>query len=88
MKIDPTWEGVAELVAAKVADRLRAAPPTVVPEWISEKDAARLLGISAFALADYRRRGCGPEHAVLGDGKLVRYRVEALRRWAEERIAK
>jgi excisionase family DNA binding protein len=79
--LDPVYEEHARLIAARVADLLREGS-AVVPEYVSQKDAAVLLGISKRTLENYRVRDVGgpPFHRI---GGLVRYKVADLRAWID-----
>jgi hypothetical protein len=57
---------------------------------LTERAAAAYLGLSADTLARYRLAGTGPRCAKYGRGKTapVRYRLEDLAAWYEERIYK
>ena len=80
--LDPLYEKHAELIAARVADILRDNRQSlVVPEYVDQNEAARLLGLSVRTLENFRYRdGCdGPTFSKIG--QLVRYRVADLRDW-------
>jgi hypothetical protein len=48
-------------------------------EFLEEEAAAVALGIESKTLADYRKTGVGPEHAVVG--RKILYSKEALLAW-------
>lgn len=51
--------------------------PNSTDQCLPERSAAALLGVSVALLRKWRRTGAGP--AYLRIGKLVRYRLSALR---------
>lgn len=60
-----------------------AAPAT--PALLTEKQAARFLGFSARTLQSWRFRGGGPRYVSVSP-RCVRYRLEDLRQWIEDRL--
>lgn len=54
---------------------------------VNEREAARLLSVSAAALRKWRADGNGPRWSRLGSGQhgAVRYRIEELHRFLTER---
>jgi helix-turn-helix protein len=54
----------------------------VLPQMLSEKQAARILSVSIAALRRWRREGRGPEFARLE--RCVRYNVKSIEGWLEE----
>jgi Helix-turn-helix domain len=50
--------------------------------WLTEKQAAEILGLSPNALRSLRRRGDAPVYIRLPNGA-IRYRPRALRNWIE-----
>lgn len=56
---------------------------TTDPDALLRDDAAaELLGFTTRALADWRRRGCGPRY-VRVSARAIRYRRRDLTEWAE-----
>lgn len=69
---------IAEKVAAKLSHRAAATKPASVPAqaYLSTKEAAQRLGMTAASLAGLRARGKGPPFVRVG--KLIRYRLTDL----------
>lgn len=61
----------------------KAAPSA--PEFMTARDAASYLGISAGWLAIMRCRGQGPAFHRLGKRMGIRYRLSTLEKWAAAR---
>jgi hypothetical protein len=55
------------------------------PLLLTEREAARLLGLSPRFLQQRRYRGDGPKF-VRASARTIRYRLEDLESWAEERL--
>lgn len=51
---------------------------STVPQLLTTKDAARLLGVSHRTLEDWRLKGGGPRYILVGR-RLVRYRISELK---------
>lgn len=49
-------------------------------EWVSDVEAARIIGVSAASLRRWRQRRMGPPYRKVG-GHLVRYRRSDLEHW-------
>jgi hypothetical protein len=79
MSIEPGWDSVAEIVAAKVADQLRENPPVVSP-WLPPEEAARYLNLSLKGLEGLRAKGKGPRYHKV-NYRIVRYHVRDLDAW-------
>lgn len=54
--------------------------------WLSEREAAALLGLGAGTVRRYRRAGIGPAWSRLGT-RLVRYRRADVISWARAQSA-
>jgi predicted DNA-binding transcriptional regulator AlpA len=50
---------------------------------LTTKEAARLLGLSHYALERYRWQGIGPPWVHPGGGRAVRYRYRDIMEWIE-----
>lgn len=57
--------------------------PLPVPKLLTQNQVAEALGVSQRTLEGWRYRGGGPE--FIRAGSRVRYSVEDLRAWIEER---
>jgi predicted DNA-binding transcriptional regulator AlpA len=55
------------------------------PLLLTEREAARLLGLSPRFLQQHRYRGDGPKF-VRASARTIRYRLEDLEQWAEQRL--
>jgi len=55
------------------------------PMLITEKEVARLMGLSVATLANYRKAEAGPPHIRLSDGprSRIRYHAEGVVEWIE-----
>ncbi|MFC2925266.1 MULTISPECIES: helix-turn-helix transcriptional regulator [Hyphobacterium] len=57
----------------------------MTPDFLlTPKQAARYLNLAEISLAKWRVDGTGPEYFKLG--RAVRYRVDSLDAWLEERL--
>lgn len=54
---------------------------SALPQLLSTKEAAKVLGISHRTLEDWRLKGGGPRFTTIG--RLVRYRVDDLVRFID-----
>lgn len=54
------------------------------PTLLNTKDAAHLLGFEPRTMEELRRKGSGPPFIRLSS-RSVRYRLDALEQWLEER---
>jgi predicted DNA-binding transcriptional regulator AlpA len=61
----------------------RVAPPSVVPQYITEEELSRMTTLSRTGLQAMRSRGEGPPYARLGH-RIV-YRLADVERWIEAR---
>lgn len=59
-------------------------PPGLEDRYVSDIEAARLLGLSKSYLKHLRGHGGGPRYAKIA-GRAVRYRVAELHAWAAEK---
>ena len=57
----------------------------VQQELVTERDAAKFLGVSQIFLRKRRHEGGGPAFVRIGS-RNVRYRVCDLQRWVDERL--
>ncbi len=78
--LDQSWNDLAAVVAARVADSLRDNPP-IIPEYLNSKQAATFTGFTPKALERMRQRGEGPRYSKVG--KSIRYALADLRAWIE-----
>jgi predicted DNA-binding transcriptional regulator AlpA len=53
--------------------------------YFTTKEAAKRLGLAVRTLEGFRCKGGGPRYCKIGK-RIVRYRIEDLDAWAEERI--
>lgn len=53
---------------------------------LTEKEAARLLGIGEATLLVWRRKGCGGPAYFKAGSRLIRYRRVDLDQWIESRM--
>jgi predicted DNA-binding transcriptional regulator AlpA len=76
---------VAREVVRLLAERQKEIPPA--QEFLTERQAATLLGLSPRSLEHHRRKASGPAFIKIGKGQNgpVRYRLESVRAWAEAR---
>ena len=56
------------------------------PQLLSERDAARILAVSARTLENWRRTGSGPAFVKLAGGRNVRYPVDGLHEWIADNL--
>jgi predicted DNA-binding transcriptional regulator AlpA len=56
------------------------------PVLVSERDAAQYISMSIDFLRHARMQGSGPSYIRLG--RSIRYRVESLDRWLDERMVR
>lgn len=61
-------------------DSRRDQPPTL----LTTRQAAEVLGLEPRTMEEFRRKGSGPPFIRLSS-RSVRYRLDALERWLEER---
>ncbi len=82
--LDPAQEDLADLVAARVQEVMlgRQRQPAIVPEYLTQQEAAYFLNTSNKTMENLRLRGAGPPFIRFG-GR-IRYRVETLRAWMLE----
>lgn len=52
---------------------------------LNSSEAARILGTKPRTLESWRYRGCGPRYVFMS-GRAVRYRIQDLEEWVEERL--
>lgn len=82
--LEHTHEDLADLIAARVEDRLRQRGSAVVPELLTPPEAAIFLNSPIRTLENWRARGGGPAFIRVGT-KTVRYHVDDLRAWIHDR---
>lgn len=76
---------VANAAAAEALRRLCANPDAIVPEYLTTKQLALYLGVTAPTLEMWRSASKGPPHTRIG--RWVRYRRADVDGWmAENRI--
>jgi predicted site-specific integrase-resolvase len=59
---------------------------SILPQMLSEKEAARILAVSIAALRRWRREGRGPEFTRLE--RCVRYSVRSIEDWLAENASR
>ena len=70
---------VAETAATEALRRLCANPDAIVPEYLTTKQLAQYLGVTATTLEMWRGAGKGPSHTRIG--RWVRYRRADVDGW-------
>lgn len=78
-EIDESWALIADHVAGRVTEYIRANPPVPTP-WFTPEDAAAYLRLTRRGLEDMRGNGTGPRfHKV--NARVVRYHRDDLDAW-------
>lgn len=73
---------VAQVAELELADPAHALPAT--DRWVSEKEAAQIIGFSRRTLQAWRADRTGPPYSTPPGSSAVRYRVRDLHDWMNQ----